>query len=179
MALRYFWASILYFFFSTCVSRLLTSSDFCCVIKFHFKISDIITLLLKRPMFSFYSYLLREKEYLKCKYMFTILTRMSLASLVCMPEEFSVFESLHIKQPVMIHLSLAISFFTDSGLLSFFRFASFFPGKWIMLHLQFSILFNVLCASWILVIYCLLIFTFTICNNHLCRCFEYFFCVHK
>lgn len=55
---------------------------------------------------------------------------------VCSKNSFCIFEILHVKQSVMICLSLAVSFFTGCGSLSFCRFASsFFPGKWSMLHL--------------------------------------------
>lgn len=95
----------------------------------------------------FYSYLFRG-EIFKMQIYITILNAMGYAFLpVCLNNSFCISEILDIKQSVMIHLSLAVSFFTDRGLLSFCRFSTFIPGKWSVLYLQMaSFSFVVFCT---------------------------------
>lgn len=96
----------------------------------------------------FYSYLSRE-EIFKMQIYITILTAMGFAFLpVCLNNSFCIFEILHIKQSVMIHLSLDVSFFMDCGLLSFCRFSTFTPRKWSVLSLQ-MVFFFIFCILYL------------------------------
>lgn len=101
-----------------------------------------------RQLWFFYSYLFRG-EIFKMQIYITILTAMDFAFLpVCLNNSFCIFEILHIKQSVMIHLSLAVSFFTDCGLLSFCRFSTSIPRKW------FAFSFDAFCTWQTLIIFC-------------------------
>lgn len=97
---------------------------------------ELFILFLKQLWF-FYSYLFREKKYLKCEFTLPSLLEWALLFLpLCLKNSFHIFEILHNKQSIMIHLSLTASLIMGYSSFSFCIFASYFiPRKQSVPHL--------------------------------------------
>lgn len=140
---------------------------YCCVIIFHFRAHEMF---LRTAMIIFDSWERRNVVISK-------LTKSSwlkwglLLLPVCLKHSFCLFEILHIKQSVMICLSLAGSFVMECD--SFCRFASScIPWKWSVLQLWilFS-LFVAFCTWKALAVFCYLVCVPSAYDNDLCACF--------
>lgn len=123
-----------------------------CVILFHFRPSRSLSSSWGKRWNFFYCYLLRQEEYLQCKFLtFFLLEWAFLFLFVCLKNSFSVLKIRCTEQSVTISLSFAVSFFMKSDLLSFFfRFASpqsreIFVNVYLnilLLHLNYNILYK-------------------------------------